>query len=289
MGADISLADLYKRAEEQAHPPPPPPTMDREHQQWSTDHLLGWDSQPEDASSVFEDLEKSPDSPDDYEEHAKPKSAPKVQKPTKVVKQAPAPVAKKPKVHAKVMAAKVKKAKVKAVKVKLVKMARAKKAKVAIPTVRLSFSPDSVVPEHSSSDMLESHFFDSSSKTKHTKAAPSATQDLLGGFPNLANIVPKQPTTATSLGSLAGNLLNQVHEEKEKKEAAKQAVIAAKRAAIAKAAAANKAAAAGKKAKKNQQTSMNLEDTVTRKVPSEKKLPPLGAFLGGDDDDDDDF
>jgi hypothetical protein len=287
LASDISLDELYKRAEAQSHPKPAP-KVDREQQEWSTDNLLGW-NKPNEQEDVINSMLKrhniqSKELDDDENEVvAEPKVAPK-------------PVHKA--VH------ETHKAKVKAVKVALVTKGLAKAKKVhkkvqnKVPKKAKKASPASIVPEVEHAEMLNSHFFDGSKATPQAKKATRADSNLNGmHLMGMAPALKPSVHATNALTHMASDLLSEATEKVNAKVAKKAAAAKAAKAAVASKVAQAKAAKAAKakKAKKAAASvdpfKMNLSEAEgsNPKVIDEKKLPSLGSFLGDDDEDDDEY
>merc|ERR1711981_797894 len=175
MGGDISLEDLYKRADEAARPPPPPPRVDAEAEAWSTGSLLRWNAPKENGQEILNSIFKDHTVTEDQ--------ALGNTKKTHKIKQVK-PVQQVQKIK-KIKTIKPKKAK-KAIKVALVTKGLAKKKKV-----KKAVHPDTIVPEAQHANMLAPPFFDSATakpvqhKTvKHTVKVEkkTSTSELLSGM-----------------------------------------------------------------------------------------------------------
>jgi len=290
LASDISLDELYKRAEEQSHPKPAP-KVDREQEEWSTDNLLGW-NKPNEQDEVINsmlrrhNIQSKELDDDENEVVAEPKVAPK-------------PVHKA--VH------ETHKAKVKAVKVALVNKGLAKAKKVQKKAVKVQkkkavkVSPASIVPESEHAEMMTSHFFDGSTSKAKAKAKKVTSGDNSLNGMHLMGMAPalKPSVHATNaLSNMASDLLSEATEKVNAKAAKKAAAAKAAKSAVAAKVAQAKAAKAAK-AKKSKKAAaavdpfkMDLSEAEGKnaKVIDEKKLPSLGSFLGdGMDDDDDEY
>merc|ERR1711981_951297 len=150
LGGELSLEDLYKRADaaEHAAPPPPPKVHHVEDDRWSTDSLLGWNKQ--EKSDIFTDMLKRHKVTED-----------------EALGEAKASKAKKMK-----MTKKAKKAK-KAIKAALVAKGRAKAKKVqAVKSAAAPVTVAAIVPEHNQADMLSAHFFGGTATKPHVQKQP---------------------------------------------------------------------------------------------------------------------
>lgn len=273
-GEDISLEDLYKRAEAASRPPPPPPKVDNERERWSTAALLGWNSVPKDGGEIIQDMMRR------HASHAASVEA-EVSAPKEEKKQKPKPVTPKAKVQQVMYANKVK-----AVKAKLVKKGITKKVKKAkkphLPSVSAFSSPEisqtnDIVPETEHATMLSTHIFDAHKKAKEKE------DDIIPGIPSLTEDAPAH-SSGNSLTAMASDLLSEV----DKKDNDNAEVAHAKEPKAKE----EKTTAKVVKQKHEEESDpfrMDLSsepDTETTQPTSEKKLPPLGAFLGSIDDDD---
>merc|ERR1712072_1394528 len=280
MGGDISLEDLYKRADEAARPPPPPPRVDAEAEAWSTDSLLGWNAPKENGQEILNSIFKDHTVTED-QALGNTKKTHKIKK-VKPVKQ----VQQVQKIK-KIKTIKPKKAK-KAIKVALVTKGLAKKKKV-----KKAVHPDAIVPEAQHANMLAPHFFDSATakpvqhKTvKHTVKVEkkTSTSDLLSGMHLMGmGSTPQHTKSSHSLTALSSNLLGDItkHEQAKVKKATKvKKVKKAKKIAA-------KIAAKKKKADPLHMDLGSVDTESSTSVPDEKKLPSLGSMLNMDDDDDD--
>jgi len=309
LGGELSLEDLYKRADaaEHAAPPPPPKVHHVEDDRWSTDSLLGWNKQ--EKSDIFTDMLKRHKVTEDEAlgnaKASKAKKMKKTKKTKKIVKikkvqkvqkvQQIQKIKKAPKVQ------KVKKAK-KVIKAALVAKGRAKAKKVLAVKSTAPVTVASIVPEHNQADMLSAHFFDGTATKPHVQKQPkkavpaksskheSSTNALLAGMGmHVDGLSSRQEHSAklhkTDLSALSSDLLGSAQKTEKKAVAAKKA--AKKQAAAAKAAAAKAAKQKTAKKAKEDPLHMQLNDdsSTTTAVPDEKKLPALGSMLdfGGDD------
>merc|ERR1712224_89376 len=303
LGGELSLEDLYKRADaaEHAAPPPPPKVHHVEDDRWSTDSLLGWNKQ--EKSDIFTDmLKRHKVTEDEALGEAKASKAKKMKMTEKIKKVQK--VQQIQKIKKAPMVQKVKKAK-KAIKAALVAKGRAKAKKVqAVKSVAAPVTVAAIVPEHNQADMLSAHFFGGTATKPHVQKQPekavpakssrheSSTNALLAGMGmHVDGLTNRQQHAAklhkTDLSALSSDLLGSAQKTEKKAVAAKKA--AKKQAAAAKAAAAKVAKQkTAKKAKKDPlHMQLNDDSSTTTPVPNEKKLPALGSMLNFGDDDDD--
>jgi len=333
----IDLDELYKRAADAGKPPPPPPPTDPEMSAWSTDALMGMNSDSG-MGSVFEEMQAR------HANHGN-KKAPAKKGPHKVVPQVVQEATPKPKVQAPKAAAKKTARKIKQ---NLVNKARAKaaqeKQRAREREVRRHAEAVARKADHSASQatMLTTHVFTETAKPRRASGHPHMlTSNVFGSRQHTApkkravkkkapkkvkkvrkpkvhheehievhlphapehreqrssplsilNSDPEQSHDASgaSLTGLASAMLTESDnaEKQEKAAAAKQAQAKAK-------------AGMNKKQMQNRlkkdgidsgpTLNLDVDDSEEEKLPDEKKLPPLDAFLpmGGGDDDDDGF
>jgi len=334
----IDLDELYKRAADAGKPPPPPPPTDPEMSAWSTDALMGMNSD-NGMGSVFEEMQAR---------HAKHgnKKAPAKKGPHKVVPQVVQEATPKPKVQAPKAAAKKTARKIKQ---NLVNKARAKaaqeKQRVREREVRRHAEAVARKADHSASQatmltthvftethqprrasghahMLTSNVFGSPQHTAPKKRAvkkkapkkvkkvrkpkvhheehirinlPHATREHREAQRSPLGILSADPeqthdASGASLTGLASQMLTESdNAEKEKKAAAAKKAQAKAKAGMDKKQMQDRLKKEG--IDSGPTLNLDVDDSEEEKLPDEKKLPPLDAFLpmGGEDDDDDGF
>lgn len=334
----IDLDELYKRAADEGKPPPPPPPMDPEMSAWSTDALMGMNTDTG-MGSVFEEMQAR------HATHGH-KKAPAKKGPHQVVPQVVQEATPKPKVQAPKAVAKKTARKIKQ---NLVNKARAKaaqeKQRAREREVRRHAEAVARKADHSASQatMLTTHVFTETAKPRRASGHPHMlTSNVFGGRQHTApkkravkkkapkkvkkvrkpkvhheehievhlphapehreqrssplsilNSDPEQSHDASgaSLTGLASAMLTESDnaEKQEKAAAAKQAQAKAKAGGMNKKQMQNRLKKDG--IDSGPTLNLDVDDSQEEKLPDEKKLPPLDAFLpmGGEDDDDDGF
>lgn len=182
----IDLDELYKRAADAGKPPPPPPPMDPEMSAWSTDALMGMNSDSG-MGSVFEEMQARHAA---HQTTTPAKKGPHQVAPQVVQEAAPKPKAQAPKAAAKKTARKIKQ--------NLVNKARAKaaqeKQRARERAVRRHAEAVARKADHSASQatMLTTHVFTETHQPRRASGhAHMLTSNIFGG--NHQATAPKKP------------------------------------------------------------------------------------------------